>query len=1573
MATVIRKLLLLAIFSTVVSLCAVGCIPVEDLGEYWNKGTIDSELEGHWKKTGAEFQSEDNYISFIKVNDHYKVKSAGAYMPMPMEEAPEQICKTLNTGNHKFLMFNVEEYFKAAYEASRKAAEKMAEQMGEEFDKSALENIMPKQEIPFKGALQRYTVENDVLALYMLNDEVLAEQIKKGNVKGRSPAHNQMMGATISKLDSKTIQFLANLADESKYWDQVERFERIDDLEKALEESRKYPATKDTPKNTLINIDLPDLKYFAEGKTHILLQHLQASPEWKVFIEGQRMVCHRRKKQSGRWNDGSNSFHHDFLDEYSKSEDDWFPIDAMDRAAPMNERNWQQMAYLFRFEQEPYGYHPTWAGQPHVMKISPLEGEINIKLKASDQGIESYMAIGQPGLWFEVFEQTWHEPRKKTRNALKLLKKFLRGIREAEEEILNQGYASQFMPSGGVKKGKPTLEVKWDHGIYSARAWVNPGQQGYVFVRVFNIDTREYLPERLTGLPLKEYIGFSKDPTTLFSYNCRLYVRGDQLKQSFNAKFELWLHPSDGSPDRKLISAIDKILPDSERTIDTSRSGKVIDKSGVPINDARVILYGAKKPAKGRPLPFECKVLETTTTNESGIFTITMKQPYKGRSLDFDRLFVVVQKDGFALGTQYFHSLEESEDKVITLSKSTTIAGTVINQNGDPIIGAEVHVFPIKGRWEDGNLIGLLSSTDLSTTNTDRYGRFLLDHIPIEAYAEFYVIAEGYLDKFTSHDLGGRTDKGKFEAGAPDVVLKMEVKSGFTGRVVDKDTGLPVKTLKVSFRPQVPKDDLVNSVSTVTDEKGFYSMYCPPGKYIFHYAYPYTAVGQEIIVTEGQVTSNVDLQVYMLGDLYIKVSQIETGKPVVDVDITIKNEKTGKRHPLRTGEKGAVLFSRPAGQYVIEQISKYGEELLDTPESITIKPGHREEREFKFDVTAEGKGMLVVVTDASKKPVPGVNIYLLPGNRFLGQTDEAGKSKILKEDFKEAVLAAFGQEYFERYGTHREFYIYAQDAENNMAKIHMFYSRSSGLVEIVLSDTFEIWGRVVDTTTGQPIAHALVFPSVFLKHHKRNYFELGDERDFITNSEGFYKFRALPHGNRYTVTATADGFGQSKVMVYTGTEGRRVLKNWMSRRPIPKIKPNVVESKANKIELKDFVLQEVGLSISGVVVDTMGKPISNAKVSFIDVRDEFKAVKTGPNADFEPFTTGPDGKFRFDGLSKGKLKLTVLSEWSPGRFPSAHEFYNVNINIEAGNEEMRIIMTPKKAVTEIPKGPFVDGGLVEVFVADSNTTEPLENASVVFQGENITNGATSYTNKQGLAYIVLPSGTYTLTGIGGRKDYRSRKVNSQIEVEPRQTCIRDVKLNHKAGFEGIVVDQQDQPVGGAFFELIPFHTDKYDFTTKADGKFSVAFEPTSIHLRHADGPPCWIIIHKRRKLGAYLRRTKGYKKNVRIVLRPAIRIIGKVTDEDRIPTKATVEIVPRHKKYKSKGDRFGKVTSNEQGLYEILVPPELPADYTYTLNFWANGTSVQSYSIDTKDKTDGQIIIKDVIIKGTVVRPRRLR
>jgi len=543
-----------------------GCIPVDDLAGYWDKGIIDPNLEGHWKQLGTQFRSEDNYVSFVKSGENYLQESNTAlFIPEGVPKVGIRT-KTLLLGKHKFLIYDVAQYYRDLSKASLEAAVKMAEESGEDFDQHELQEIMPDMKAPFNGALQRYEFKDDILILYSLDDHILSEAIEAGKVKGVLPKEDERMLPKISKLDKESIPFILRVADDPNSWKQQTRYKRIENLEEALKESKTYPATTETPSNTMVDVNLPDLKYFAEGRVHILLRHLQAAPEWKVFIEGQRMVCHRRKKQYGRWNDSDSDagFHNEYLNESSKSEDPWFPIDNQDKAAPMNERNWQQMRYLFRFEEKPFGFHAVWAREPHVMKLSPLARKINIKLKSSNQGIESYLAIGQRGLWFEVLEQTWHERRKKTRNALRMLKKFLRETRKAEKEIEQTGYAAKLVPAGTVRKGRPSLEVKQNYANpnyfdYNVLAWVNPGAQGYVYVKVSNLATKQYLSEEQMGWSTREYVGWSKNPNTLFLYSDRIGIRTSTLDLPLDAKFELWLHPSDGGPERKIIETTVRI------------------------------------------------------------------------------------------------------------------------------------------------------------------------------------------------------------------------------------------------------------------------------------------------------------------------------------------------------------------------------------------------------------------------------------------------------------------------------------------------------------------------------------------------------------------------------------------------------------------------------------------------------------------------------------------------------------------------------------------------------------------------------------------------------------------------------------------------------------------------------------------------------------------------------------------------------------------------------------------------------------------------------------------------------
>jgi hypothetical protein len=158
-----------------------------------------------------------------------------------------------------------------------------------------------------------------------------------------------------------------------------------------------------------------------------------------------------------------------------------------------------------------------------------------------------------------------------------------------------------------------------------------------------------------------------------------------------------------------------------------------------------------------------------------------------------------------------------------------------------------------------------------------------------------------------------------------------------------------------------------------------------------------------------------------------------------------------------------------------------------------------------------------------------------------------------------------------------------------------------------------------------------------------------------------------------------------------------------------------------------------------------------------------------------------------------------------------------------------------------------------------------------------------------------------------------------------------------------------------------------------NGKFSILYAPVDMRRIGATGPVCLIITHRRRKLAASFKPTRGYEKDVEILLKPAIRIAGKVIDKEGVPTEAVIKVIPYDKRNKNRGEDFGQVSSNTKGLYEILIPADLPPDYTYKLSFWANGTAEQFYRLDDIEKKPGEIVIKDVLIRGSVSRPRLLR
>jgi hypothetical protein len=297
-------------------------------------------------------------------------------------------------------------------------------------------------------------------------------------------------------------------------------------------------------------------------------------------------------------------------------------------------------------------------------------------------------------------------------------------------------------------------------------------------------------------------------------------------------------------------------------------------------------------------------------------------------------------------------------------------------------------------------------------------------------------------------------------------------------------------------------------------------------------------------------------------------------------------------------------------------------------------------------------------------------------------------------------------------------------------------------------------------------------------------------------------------------------------------------------------------------------------------------------------------------------------------------------------------------------------MVYKKPVAEKPKGPFGDNGLIEVLVMDSYTHKPVIGAGIVFQGGDIIYRADVHTNMDGLAYIVLPAGTYTLARSGG-KYYKPKNLDMEIRVDAGQTQALHIELDHKSAFRGMVVDEGGQPIGGAILEFFFPSKDQSNIVTKADGRYSFTYDPKNV----ARLPSLLIVTHKRRNLGTAIRPKYKYDDDLVIVLRPLISATGTVTDSDgKVLKDAEIEI------HITKGGgskitfrgKMGAISTDSQGHYKTPGFPPLPKGFEYHLKFTKGWYYAKSIKLEPDDLVPGGVLVRDMsIIPGERIRKQQ--
>ncbi|MEQ8221531.1 MAG: tetratricopeptide repeat protein [Candidatus Eremiobacterota bacterium] len=302
-------------------------------------------------------------------------------------------------------------------------------------------------------------------------------------------------------------------------------FQKDPEVEKLLS-IFKNPVTEDNQE--IENITFPD---FSGDRRDILFRHLATSAKWRLISADDTLTATRRFVINGDWTDNYGYFEDYHTDNISIETAMWIEYNIP----------------VTRDLEESTNYEKGGTGS------------ITLNL-TEDHGFYSCLQLDSGKTALRILEKSPYRGRPLTVMALKFLKKELEGL-FASKTASEKGFDPSLMPLFSVRKGKPDIKVRagLQPGIYQVDAFINPGEKGFVYLKLF---------EETKNMPLeasqediyyasKEYTGWSDNKNEQFFYNSQITVYEGGFHSSYPARFELWFHPDDTSkPERKLLEKI---------------------------------------------------------------------------------------------------------------------------------------------------------------------------------------------------------------------------------------------------------------------------------------------------------------------------------------------------------------------------------------------------------------------------------------------------------------------------------------------------------------------------------------------------------------------------------------------------------------------------------------------------------------------------------------------------------------------------------------------------------------------------------------------------------------------------------------------------------------------------------------------------------------------------------------------------------------------------------------------------------------------------------------------------------
>jgi hypothetical protein len=153
-----------------------------------------------------------------------------------------------------------------------------------------------------------------------------------------------------------------------------------------------------------------------------------------------------------------------------------------------------------------------------------------------------------------VFEQSGIDARPATQLALTDVK------RELEAALVSTNMAA-LPPGPALDGGEPEIQLAkgMQGGIYQVRAFVNSGESGRAYLKVFEATRNTPLSaERIKPRSISR-IGWSTNLNEKYRYQSEITVYEGDWGNFYPGRFELWFIPDSGKAERKLVDRIFRI------------------------------------------------------------------------------------------------------------------------------------------------------------------------------------------------------------------------------------------------------------------------------------------------------------------------------------------------------------------------------------------------------------------------------------------------------------------------------------------------------------------------------------------------------------------------------------------------------------------------------------------------------------------------------------------------------------------------------------------------------------------------------------------------------------------------------------------------------------------------------------------------------------------------------------------------------------------------------------------------------------------------------------------------------